>query len=76
MKTYTSMARNVTKLESYERVELNVWDIATKTIIFTGASQEVANKLGTTPAVVRDALKKKYRLFKKYAIRTKSTKSE
>ncbi len=76
MKVYRSMQRNVANLITFERVELNVWDVTTKKIIFTGTAQEAANELGTTSERVRDALKKRYRLFRKYAIRTKSTKPE
>jgi hypothetical protein len=68
------LPRKLVNTHVFERVELNCYDVATRTIIFTGTSAEIANHLGTKTERVRDALKKKYRLLKKYAIRTKSTK--
>ena len=60
----------------FERVEINVFEIKTKEIIFTGDQRECADFLKTHPRRIKDALLKKYRLFKKYAIRYKSQKAE
>jgi DNA-directed RNA polymerase sigma subunit (sigma70/sigma32) len=68
------LPRKVCNLIIYDRVELNAYDVRTKKIIFTGTASEVGIFLGVSHQRVRDALKKKYRLLKLYAIRTKSTK--
>lgn len=70
------LPRNVTNCYVFERVELNVYDIDTKEIIFTGTSLEIANHLRVSVSRVRDALKRKGKLMRKYAIRTKSLKQK
>lgn len=67
------LSRKISLLTQDERIELDVWDVATKKIIFTGTSMEVGNYLGVQQVRVRDALKKKYKLLRKYAIRTKKS---
>lgn len=65
------LPRKICLLAPDERIDLDVWDVATKKIIFTGTSAEIANNFGVQQSHVRDALKKKYKLLRKYAIRTK-----
>lgn len=71
-----SLPRKVTNPITYERTEYDVWDISTKTIIFTGTSNEIGIKFNTHRQNVRDAARQKFRLLKKYAIRIKSSKDE
>lgn len=67
------LSRNITLLEPGERIELDVWDVVTKKIVFTGTAREIGNAIGVQPERVRDALKRKYKLLRKYAIRTKKS---
>lgn len=60
----------------YDRVELNVYDIGTKQIVFTGTYLEVANKLGVHYSNVQYAMRNKSIVKKQFAIRIKSTKNE
>lgn len=68
------LPRNLTNCHVYERLELNVYDTTTKQVIFTGTASEVANKFKRKVCTVRNALKRKTLLCKKYAVRIKSTK--
>lgn len=70
------LPRKVCNLIVYDRVELNAYDVRTKEIVFSGTASEVGIFLGVSHQRVRDALKKKYRLLKLYAIRTKSIKQD
>ncbi len=52
-----------------EHVKVNVWCLATKTIVFTGCKSEVANWLGVATGVVNSYIRTKSRFRKKYALR-------
>lgn len=49
--------------------KVNIWDINTKTIAFTGDTQDAAIFIGTTTRHVTSALNRKCRIFKKWAVR-------
>lgn len=68
------LPRNVLKTETFERVELDVWDIETKTIIHTGTGAELCALLGCSATGLRYARKNKTKFLGKYAIRIKSDK--
>lgn len=68
------LPRKLTHCYAFERVELNVYDITIKEIIFTGTSTEIANKFGWSAPRVRYARQSKKAIDKKYAIRIKSIK--
>lgn len=72
-----ALPRKLTNTGPFDRVELNVWDIETKTIIFTGTYAEVANRFNWPKATVQSAYQRKNKLYGKYAIRTaKAIKTE
>jgi hypothetical protein len=56
--------------------EINVYDISTQTIIFTGNKAEVAIFLGITDSNLRWALGRKGKIKKKFAVRYKTIKPE
>jgi hypothetical protein len=59
------------------RIELNLWDIEGKKIIFTGTSGEIAVFLKCPQSTVRSAYLAKNKMYGKYAIRaTKADKTE
>lgn len=58
----------------FDSVEVNVYDIKTHEIVFSGNQGDVANLLGVTPQSLRFYLRTKCRFKKKYAIRIKGIK--
>lgn len=60
----------------YETVLINVFDLKTKEIVFTGAGREVANFIGTSQGNMRKYLRQKTRYKKKYALRLAKTNTE
>lgn len=57
----------------YDTVTVNVWDIETKTIVFTGNTLEVSAFLGINTGQVSYAYQRKSRVKDKYAIRIAKT---
>ena len=55
--------------DHYEKRMINVFDIATKIIVFTGDQNDVSIFVGCTMRTVRSYIKSKCRCKKKYAIR-------
>ena len=66
-----ALKRGNTGRDPFERVEINVYDISTKQIIFTGGQCDAATFLNITLENVRSALKQKSKVKNKYAIRFK-----
>ena len=58
----------------FEPVNVNVWCIETKKIIFTGNQCEVGNLLGVKQGQILTYLKTKSRFRKKYALRLAKSK--
>lgn len=52
---------------------VNVWDIATKTIVFTGDTQAAGAFMSCTPQNVFNALRSKARVHNKWAVRAAKT---
>lgn len=71
-----ALPRRATVGGIYDRVELDVYDINTKQIIFTGTYLEIANKLGVLYGSVQYAKRNKTRIKNQYAIRIKKCKNE
>lgn len=55
----------------FERVEVNVWDTTTKKIVFTGTLYEAAKHLSVNDTNIQTALRDKWRIKRRYAIRYK-----
>jgi len=55
-----------------EKVEVNVYNIHTKQIVFTGGQQEAADFLGIQIGHLRSGLITKHRIKKQFAVRLKS----
>lgn len=60
----------------YEQVEVNVYDIFTKEIVFTGSQVAAGFFIGVGSRHILSAARSKSRIKKKYAVRIKSTKTE
>lgn len=56
----------------YDKVYINVFDIHTKEIVFSGDNMDVANFLSVNVYALTKYLSKKYRFRNKYALRIKS----
>jgi hypothetical protein len=77
MKTNNSLQRRITtSILPFERLELNVISIETKTVIFTGTSAEIAKKFNVHKSTVRNAYKSKCKFQKKFAVRIKKINAE
>lgn len=55
-----------------DRVDVNVFDIRTKQIVFSGNQCQAARYLAVHQANISQALRTKYRIKKNYVVRTKS----
>lgn len=55
----------------YDKVEVNVFDISTKKIVFSGSQGNAANFLSVHQGVIATALKTRGRIKKQYAVRIK-----
>jgi len=65
-----SLAKRIGHLgDHFEKRLINVWDIATKTIVFTGDVNDVSIFLNIAQRSVRSYIKSKARRKGKYAIR-------
>jgi hypothetical protein len=53
----------------FEQIKVNIYDVTTKEIVFTGGSNEACNFLGVGRGYIAPYLKSKKRIKKKYAIR-------
>jgi hypothetical protein len=53
----------------FDKVMVNVYDIITKEIVFTGGSLAAANYMGIPMGQLGTCLKKKCRIKKKWAVR-------
>jgi hypothetical protein len=54
---------------AYDHITVNVWDLATKTIVFTGCQKDAAHFMGIDPHHMGGYLGRKTRVKKKYAVR-------
>lgn len=61
-------------LNPFETVQVNVYDIKTKRIIFTGSQRDASIFMGVTPNNMVRYIKSKVRVKKKYAVRFVSDK--
>lgn len=59
----------------FETVDVNIYDIHTKEIVFTGGQSNAATFLNIQQGHLASALRQKSVVQKKYAIRIKSTKT-
>ena len=57
--------------EPFEKVEVNVYDIQTKQIVFSGSQIDAAHFIGTSRQNVKQAVCRKSVIKKKYAVRYK-----
>ena len=65
------------KIDSlFEAVQVNVFDLATKEIVFTGGVCQVATFLNISQPSVQSYLKSKARFRKKYALRMAKVNNE
>jgi hypothetical protein len=54
---------------TYEKVMVNVYDLATKEIVFTGGQKEAAQFMGINPRHMSAYLSSKSKVKRKYAVR-------
>lgn len=69
------LPRKVNLNNCSEHVPVNVYDILTKEIIFSGSQKGAANFLGVPYYYMPKYLKNKTRIKRRYTIRIKSTKN-
>lgn len=69
-----SLQKRASAGSHFDSVEVNVYDIKTHEIVFSGNQGDAANFLGVTSQYLRYYLRKKVRFKKKYAIRIKGVK--
>lgn len=53
----------------FDTINVAIWDIDTKTVIFTGNTVQCSAFLGVNTGIIHRALSRKSRVKKKYAIR-------
>lgn len=53
----------------YDHITVNVYDLATKQIVFTGGQKQAAHFMGIDPHQMSSYLNRKVKIKKKYAIR-------
>jgi hypothetical protein len=64
-------------LNPFETVDINVYDVITKSIVFTGSITDAAKYMGVLHKEnIHHALRLKHRIKKKYAVRYKSIKTQ
>lgn len=61
-------------LQIFDSVDVNVYDVNTKQIVFSGGQKKAANFLGVPRSRIASCLYRKDRIKDQFAIRIKSTK--
>jgi len=63
------MSKKVSLGTPFETVNINVYDIKDKRIVFTGSQSDAANFIGTTASNISASLRLKTKIKKQYAVR-------
>lgn len=66
------MGHKVNLGEIFEQVQVNVFDVTNKKIVFSGGQIDAANFIGTSKSNLHNALRLKCVIKKKYAVRLKT----